>query len=194
MTEYKLFLAYLAIALGFIGYVPYFRDIIKDRTKPHFFTWFLWGLTEVIIFAIQINQNAGAGAWVTGFTALTCFVIAGLSLKKGTKEFLPIDWLLFTASLVSLFLWWMTKNPLTSVILIIVTDATAFAVTIRKTFKYPYSETLITYFFSALKCLIAIFALETYNLNTWLFYAYLSFVNFSFVFTILLRRRYLKQT
>ncbi|MEO8066016.1 MAG: hypothetical protein ABI643_04210 [Candidatus Doudnabacteria bacterium] len=193
MTDYKIYLGYAAIAIGFIGYVPYIRDIFKNETKPHFFSWFLWGLIESIILAIQINQKAGAGAWVTGFTALACFIVAGLSVKKGVKEFHRIDWLLFAAALVSLVLWRLTKNPLSSTILLIITDAAAFSITFRKTFHHPFSETLIEYFFSALKSLVGIFALQTYNLNTWLFFAYLVFANSAFVVMALIRRKQLKQ-
>ncbi len=190
--DYKILLGYSAVIVGFAGYAPYFWDIFKNKTKPHIFSWLIWGIIESIIFAIQINQKAGAGAWVTGFTAIICFLIAGLSIKKGIKEFVPFDWWLFGASLVSLFLWWLTENPLTATILLIITDATAFSFTFKKTYKYPETETLIEYIFAALKSLIAIFALEAYNLNTWLFFAYLVFANSAFVIMVIIRRRQLK--
>jgi hypothetical protein len=191
--DYKIILGYLAVIVGFLGYIPYLRDIFRNKTKPHIFSWFLWGLIETIILAIQINQHAGAGAWVTGFTAFICFLIAGLSFKKGIKEFLRLDWVLLFASLFSLLLWWFTNNPLTATILLILTDAAAFSITFRKTYKYPYTETVIEYVFAALKSLVGIFALQTYNLNTWLFFAYLVIANSAFVIMTIVRRKQLEK-
>jgi len=193
MADYKNILGYLAVVVGLIGYIFYFRDIFKNQTRPHIFSWALWGFIETIIFAIQVSQKAGAGAWVTGITALVCFLVAILSYKKGIREFLPIDWVLLAASLISILLWWFTKNPLGATILLIITDATAFAITFHKTYKYPFTETLIEYCLAALKSLIGLFALQTYNLNTWLFFAYLSLANTAFVIMVLIRRRQLKK-
>lgn len=191
MTDYKIWLGYLAVVLKFIGYYPYFKDLLQNKTRPHIFSWLLWGIIEAIIFAIQVNQNAGPGAWVSGATALICFTVAALSYKKGLKDFPIIDWILLSSSLFSLLLWWYTKNPLGSVILLIITDACGFAITVRKTYNNPHSETLVTYIFSALKSFIAIFALQTYNPSTWLFLAYLGVSNTLFVITIYLRRQQL---
>jgi hypothetical protein len=104
-----------------------------------------------------------------------------------------MDWVLLISSLIAILLWVFTKNPLGSVILLIVTDAAAFSITFRKTFQYPFTETVAEYFFAALKSLIGIFALQTYNLNTWLFFAYLVFANSAFVVMTLYRRKQLSK-
>ncbi len=73
----------LAVTIGMIGYAPYLWSIFKGRTKPHLFSWFIWGVLTAIAFAIQISEGAGAGAWVTGITAAVCFLITALSIKYG---------------------------------------------------------------------------------------------------------------
>lgn len=41
MTDYKIVLGVVATILGFVGYVPYFRDIFRVKTRPHVFSWFV---------------------------------------------------------------------------------------------------------------------------------------------------------
>lgn len=35
-----------AVLLAFISYAPYIRDILKGRTKPHVYSWFVWGFVS----------------------------------------------------------------------------------------------------------------------------------------------------
>ncbi len=37
----KEFISGIAVALTFVGYVPYMRDTIKGKTRPHVYTWFV---------------------------------------------------------------------------------------------------------------------------------------------------------
>ncbi len=39
----------IAVALTFIAYIPYYRDILKGKTRPHIYSWSLWGLLTVLI-------------------------------------------------------------------------------------------------------------------------------------------------
>jgi hypothetical protein len=113
-------LGILAIVIGFIGYVPYFRTIFSGKTKPHAFTWFVWGLLTAIAFAGQIAGKGGAGAWVTGFTAFISFTIFALALAKGKKDFPVADWLCLVGCMLALALWAFTNDPLSAIILITV--------------------------------------------------------------------------
>ena len=64
----------VAIALTFIGYAPYFRDLIKGKTKPHIFSWFIWAIVTSIIFALQVSAGAGLGSVVTLAVAVISFL------------------------------------------------------------------------------------------------------------------------
>lgn len=44
--DYKLIIAIIAAVLTIIAYIPYFRDIFANKTKPHLFTWLIWGITQ----------------------------------------------------------------------------------------------------------------------------------------------------
>jgi len=90
-VNYKEYLGFTATAIAFVSYLPYFRDIFANKTKPHAFSWLVWGALTAIGFAGQVAGHAGPGAWVTGFTALICFLIFIAALFKGKKNIVFVD-------------------------------------------------------------------------------------------------------
>ena len=191
MLDYKLVLSVLAIACGFIGYTFYFWNIMAGKTKPHAFSWFVWGFIASIAFAAQIFGKGGSGAAVMGFTAVSCFVITVLALLKGKRDFLPFDWLCLFASLVAVGLWVYTKNPLASILIITVTDAVAFLPTFRKAYFKPREETATTFVLSGVKFFLSLFALSKFTVITALYPSVLVALNGLFVTMLLIRRKML---
>lgn len=189
----KDFLGITAIIIGLIGYVPYFRTIFSGKTKPHAFTWLVWGILTTIAFGGQVVGNGGSGAWVTGFTAFISFTIFVLALAKGKKDFPSADWLCLAGCMVGLALWAITGNPLAAIILITVIDMLAFAPTFRKSYSKPYSEPAFTYSLSGIKFLVALFALQQLSAVTVLYPASLVLTNGAFVALLVVRRSQLKE-
>jgi hypothetical protein len=192
MTEYREILGALAVAIGLAGYVPYFRDIFRGKTKPHAFSWLVWSVLTGIAFAAQVTENAGAGSWITGITALACFAIFLLALVRGQRSFPVFDWISLIIAFVSMLLWWVTKEPTVSVILVSLIDAIGFLPTFRKGFQKPFEETAITFALSAIKFIPALIALETYTISTWLYPASLVLMNGLFVIMLLIRRNHMR--
>lgn len=186
-------LVVLAICIGLVGYVPYFHTIFSGKTKPHAFTWLVWGILTAIAFGGQIVGNGGAGAWVTGFTALVSFIICGLALLKGKRDFPLADWLCLAGCLIALALWAVTSDPLLAIILITIIDTVAFAPTFRKSYAKPYSEPTFTYTLSGLKFLVGLFALHQLSLVTALYPASLVVTNGVFVIVVVIQRKRLAE-
>ena len=189
--SYKELLGIIAIVIAFVSYIPYIRDIIKGKTKPHAFPWFVYSLMTGIAFFGQIAGGGGAGAWVNGLTAVVCFIIFIFGLIKGRANITLIDWVSLLGAGVALILWFITKGPLISVILVTVIDALGFFPTFRKSYHKPHEETLVTYFLSGVKYIFAIFALDTFSVVTVLFPLYLVIANFAFVVVALIRKKQL---
>ena len=191
--DYKITLGILSIVIAVISYIPYFRDIFSGKTKPHAFSWFVWSVLTGIAFAAQIVKHGGPGAWVTGLTALACLIISLLALYKGEKDFPLFDWTCLFLAFVALALWWFTKDPTGSVILITITDAIAFIPTFRKCYYKPHEETISTYILSIVKFVLGIFALSTFIFATWFFPVAITLMNTIFVAMVLIRRRAIKK-
>jgi len=187
--DYKVALGIIAILMALYSYVPYVKDIFAGKTKPHAFTWLVWGLLTSIAFFGQMADKGGPGAWVTGISAALCIFTFFLALQKGEKNITKSDWFSLGACGVAMVLWFLTKTPLWSVILVTVIDLLAFYPTIRKSYWKPYEETLVTYLISGLKFIIAIIALENFSVITWLYPASLIFINLGFVWMLVVRRR-----
>jgi hypothetical protein len=159
----------LGVVLGLVCYVPYFVDTLKGRTTPHVYTWFILGTLGMIGFGLQVDDAAGAGAWVTLSAAILAYTAFGLGLRVGDKQITWMDTLFFLLALVALVLWLVAKQPVLSVILISVTDLLGFVPTIRKAWHKPYSETALTFRLIAVRQIFALLALERYTLVTVLY-------------------------
>lgn len=189
MDIVKYVLGLIAVLISIIGYVPYVRDILAGKTKPHAFSWLVWGVLNAIAFAAQVQKHGGAGTWAVGLTAAALVVIFVLSLIKGERNIRPFDWFCLGGSTAALILWALTDGPLLSVILITVVDAFGFLPTVRKAYHKPHQETLVTYQINTAKYFLVVAALQTYSIETALFPLAVALMNFAFVGMLAARRK-----
>lgn len=166
----KLIFSGLAIALTFVAFIPYIRSILQGVTKPHVFSWVIWGATTVIVFFAQIEAKAGIGAWPIGVSgAITVFIAALAFVKRSGITITFVDWLFLFAALGSLPLWYFTSNPLWAVVVLTGVDLLGFGPTIRKAYQYPYDENIPFFVLFMLRNTFAIISLEHYSVATVLF-------------------------
>lgn len=189
MMETNTVIGIIVVVLTFVGYIPYVRDILRGKTKPHVFSWFIWGITTLIIYALQVSAGAGSGAWMTLAVALITFLIFFLSIRNGDRNIKKIDVVFLVVSILALILWKTVNQPVLSIILLSAVDLIGFAPTIRKSWNAPHSETLSLYVISAFRHSLSIFALQNYSIVTWLFPASWVLVNFFFAILLITRRR-----
>lgn len=159
----------IAVILTFVGYIPYIKDTIKGNTTPHVYTWFMWALVPSIVFAIQLSSDAGPGAFASLAAAIVCFIIFLLGLRNGEKNISRMDTGFFVLSFVALCMWLFAKEPIISVVLVLSIDMLGFVPTIRKSWRKPYEETLVSYEISTIRFLCALFALDRYTIVTALY-------------------------
>ncbi len=84
--DIKLIIAFIALSLDIVAYVPYFRDIFARKTKPHLFTWLIWMITQgtATVALIVGGGKFGSISLIVG-TILVFFVFL-LSFKYGTRD------------------------------------------------------------------------------------------------------------
>lgn len=185
----KELLGVIAVILTFVGYIPYVRDTIKGKTKPHIYTWFIWGLVTAIAFALQMSAKAGFGAFTTLAAAVVCFIIFAFGMRQGEKNIAPSDTIFFVMSLVALVVWLFAKQPVASVILLSSIDMLGFVPTIRKSWHKPHEETLSSYATNTFRFGLAILALQHYTLVTSLYPITWIFANGLFSIFLIARRK-----
>lgn len=159
----------VAVVLTFVGYIPYIIDTIKGKTKPHIYTWFIWGLVTAIAFGLQMADNAGPGAYTTLAAAIVCFVIFLFGIRQGSHDITQSDTVFFLLSLLALVLWLFARQPVISVLLVSTIDMLGFIPTVRKSWHKPHEETLSSYLTNTFRFALAILALQRYTLVTMLY-------------------------
>src|SRR4051812_46766631 len=107
---YKIILSVCAIAIGSFGYMPYVRDVLSRKTKPHAFSWFAWGVLESTAFFAQMAKGGGAGAWITAASALVALFIAAIALYRKETEIKMFDWVSLIGALIGIILWKLTSD------------------------------------------------------------------------------------
>lgn len=189
---YKELFSAVAIALTFMAFFPYIRSILQEKTKPHVFSWVIWGSTTFIVFLAQLEDSGGAGAWPIGVSGIITIYVAFLAyMKKSDRTITKTDWVFFIWAMTSLPFWYLTSDPLWAVVILTAVDVIGFGPTVRKAYIYPFEEQLTFFALFTARNLIAIMALEHYSLTTVLFPAVIAAACLLLILMVAYRRRVL---
>ncbi len=187
---HKEWLSLLATILTILSFYPYIRAIAKNETKPHVFSWVIWGITTCLVFAAQLAGGGGIGAWPTGFSGVVSLYIAVLAYRyKSDIHISQLDWACLIGAFAAMGVWGLTSNPLWAVILLTIIDTLGFLPTIRKAYHRPFEENMTMYVIVFFRNFVGMAALETYSTTTLLFPAVMSLTILLAVPLILFRRR-----
>ena len=181
-------LGLISMALASVGYGSYIRSVVQGKTRPHIFSWTIWAVIMTIVFVIQMIKGAGAGAWVTGFSGAACLIIALLSIKNGEKNLTLSDKISFVGALLIIPVWYVTKDPLSAVLLSSAIDAFAYYPTFRKSYLKPFEEKALTFCFDNTKWIITFFAFSDTSLTTIFYPAFCFTANVALISLIVVRR------
>jgi hypothetical protein len=161
-------LVIIASILALVGNIPYLRDVINGKVKPHPYTWFVWTIVSCVVFFGQVAKGAGIGAIPTAVSEIFTLIIFLFSLKYGFKNPPRIDTYFLILALLGLIPWFLTNDPTISIIIVVSIDLIAFIPTLRKTYCHPKSETPLLYGTNALRHSLVLGALGSYNIATML--------------------------
>jgi hypothetical protein len=168
--DYKIVLAVLATVLTVVAFVPYLRSIQRGHTRPHVFSWIIWGINTGIAFLAVLAERGGAGAWPIGFSCVVTLFVAALAyIKRADVSITRADWLFFIAALAAIPVWWMADDPLWAVVLITVIELLGFGPTFRKCWHQPHSESMTFLAILIARNVLIVAALERHLLTTLLF-------------------------
>ena len=181
----------IALGLTFAAFYPYIRAVLRNETKPHVFTWFIWGIGTLVVFVAQLLDGGGFGAMVIGVSGTITFGIAILALtRQADLSIVPMDWVFLGLAASALPLWFFTESALSAVIILTVVDLLGFGPSVRKAYDEPWEENATFFAIGAVRNGFVILALGNYSWTTILFPAAVGTACFCFVFLILLRRQF----
>jgi hypothetical protein len=193
LLEPKMFVSMCAIALTFIGYIPYIGDIYRKKTRPHLFSWVIWTVVTTLIGSLQWSAGAGPGALITFSLSIILAYVSVLAWTYGTNDIERNDVICALLALAAIPIWLLMEQPVPSIILLCSIDAVAFLPTVRKSWREPYSETLSFYIITAVRHALSFAALAEYNIVTILFPLTWIVANAAFAVMLTHRRRHIRR-
>lgn len=179
----------LSVAMMVLSRAGYFAGIFRGGTRPHVFSWLIWGTISAIGFAAQAAEGAGPGSWARGFGSATCFLLVLVGLFKGEKDIKPADWVTLAVALSAIPLWAATHTPLWSVLIVCCIDTIGYLPTVRKSWLKPREEMAASYLFGSLAAGFSLLAIRHYTPSTWLYPLVLTVSNGAMWLFLRARRR-----
>lgn len=191
--NFKIVSSILASLLTFVAMIPYIFSILNNKTKPHIFSWIIWGLTTLIVFFAQLKENGGLGAYPIGLSALITIFIAFLAyFKKSDNSINKLDYLFFLLSISSLPIWYFTEKPIYAVCILTFADIIGFFPTFRKAYFLPFEEDVTFFSIFIFRNTLSVLALENRNMTTVFFPISIAIACLMLVLMILFRRKQLQ--
>lgn len=169
-------------------YGTYFYTIYKGETKPHAFSWLLWGSVTGIGTLAQFELNAGPSAWALGFVSVTCLFIAFLSFFIGEKDYSKSDWGALIVCVLAIILWKVTDNVMIALGLVVTIDALTYWPTVRKSYYKPQTEPPISYGLAGLRYFLMLFAVPDPTWQNLMYPFFLMITDWGFAVYNMVRR------
>ena len=165
--------------LSVLMYFPYARDILKGTTRPERASWLIWSVLGLIAVASQAAKGATDSLWMTVAQTAGTICIFGFSLKYGYGGLIKRDIVALIAAGFGLVLWFLTKDALYALMLVIIIDGIGAALTVVKAYEQPESETVITWILGATSAVLGTIAVGRIDpiLMSYPFYVFLANVS-----------------
>lgn len=185
----KMVLAVVACTISFFNLAYYLKTVFYGTTRPHVYTWLIWGTVTVIAAIVQWIEGAGAGAWLTFFVAVMCYIRAGVGLFRGEKNITRGDKICLALCGIAIILWQLTDNPLWAVIIVTGIDTAGFYPTVRKSWEKPHEENAFSFALFGFTYFLGTLAIQSYTLETLLYPVTMVVLNVGFALFLVGRRR-----
>jgi len=123
-------------------------------------------------------------------------LVAGVfffSLRYGTKNITRSDTIILITAFLAIIVWWQLHQPLLAVLMVSVIDLLGYIPSFRKSYKEPWSETLISWAAFVASDIFALLALSKYNLLTMTYIISIIIANFGLFIFCLFRRSFVSK-
>lgn len=172
-----------------IGTLSYVRDTLRGKSQPNRMTFVIWAAGPFI--AVAAGLAAGGGwallpVFLSGFGPL-CILIASFFNTKAYWKLGVLDYVCGALAVLALLFWSVTRDPLVAIYFAIAADVFALYPTLTKAWKYPETETGITYITALFNATIGLFV-ATQGVSEVAFLAYLAGTEVALIVAIYRKR------
>ncbi len=181
ISEIAGYLSGIAILLSFI---PYIKDIFKNKTKPERISWLIWSILGSISFFSQLEKGASDSLILTGAQTIGDLLIFILAIKHGVGGFLKRDVVALIGAGLGLFLWYLTKEAAVTLLIVIFIDAIGAVLTVIKSYEKPETETISAWILTFVGGALACIAVGSFNLILLVFPFYICLASLAILTSI----------
>ncbi len=168
----------------------YIYTIIMRRTIPNFTGWFIIALSMSFVFFSSLSAWAGSAIWLIGTLTILHTIEAILSLFYGSFRITRFEKWLIILAFLSLGIWYLSDNPLYTLIINTLIDSCGMLAISYKLFRFPDTEDRLAWAISALVYGIDLLAVTEWNIaNT--FFIIMNFIECSIIFLLTFRHMHI---
>lgn len=179
----------MSATIAFLSIVPYCRDAIAGKTKPHRTTWLILSLLALGFVYGQILSGSYGGSLYLGIAQMIAVIIVFmLSIKYGEGGIKTFEIILLIMAIVSLGIGILQKQGTTTLYINIFTGLIAYLPTFIKTWEKPESETLLTWWLGVFGAFLALLGSVGSPTSSIVYLGYVLLVNLSVAVIIVIRR------
>ena len=157
--------------------IPYIRDILKGTTRPNIVSWLTWTLLTSVATVAEFVAGEYRTAIFTSAAVIETLTIVILGLKFGYAKWSRFDTVCQVGALSGFLLWYLFDSPAAAVIASVSIDFIGALPTVRHSWLAPGEETWLAYAMAGIGGLLAILALETYNVTSLTYAMYIVCIN-----------------
>ncbi len=192
--EKELVFALISTLIYLIGAIPLWRDILKWRTIPHFFSYLVW--LVLVGFNLFVLISNGEFISIIPVILMTGSIFFGCIFWIKWLSKIHINWfdyVCLTLAMLLIMYWLTSRNTLNTVFLTAIIDLIAFLPTFKKGWIAPWTESILMSLMSALGQIFTLLSLSNFeNIENIIFWWSVCFVNLIFFSMVAIRRYYLK--
>jgi hypothetical protein len=163
----------VAGVLQALACVPYIRDILAGRTKPHRGTWAIWCTLSLIVLLSQRADGGARSLLMALAQLLGTVVILLLSIRRGVGGTSRFEIVLLAIAASGVVGWYAAGDPTIATLCVVLSDFVAVVMMMPKTYADPYSETLSAYVLSAVSGVCALIAVGSLDFGLIVYPAYI---------------------
>jgi hypothetical protein len=170
-------LGLLAGLVGVADTLPYVRDTVRGRTRPHRGTWLIWGILAIVVCVSQRAEGASWSLVLTASQAVLTAVVFALAIRHGEGGVTAVELSVMAVACAGIAGWFLAREPLVAVACVIAADLSAAAMMTPKAYRDPHSETLAMYALASVGGALAAGAVGTLDVSLLLYPVYYCLAN-----------------
>jgi hypothetical protein len=184
--------AVLGVSAGVVSLVdplPYIRDVVGGRTRPHRGTWLIWSVLSAVAFAAQWAAGGGWSLLMIGVQTVSIGVVFLLAIPRGVGGVSVPDVALIAVAGCGVVGWLVLSEPLVATVCVVLADVCGVLLMLPKTWRDPWSETASTFVLAGVSGLLSAGAAAATAPELLVYPVYFALANGVTAGVILTRRR-----